>query len=204
MLNLKRVAVTGGIASGKSTVTEEFHKLGAYVVSADQITHQFLSFNKKIAKQVIDLLGNGILTDGCIDRKKVAKKVFTDQALLGQLEALIHPNVALEIERLWSEIAKTQKYSLFVAEVPLLFEAGHDNWYDEIIAVVANESLCRDRFCKLSGYDESEYNKRLSRQLSQTEKAKKANFVIENIGSLEELKTKAKALFKQLTTGDKA
>jgi dephospho-CoA kinase len=204
MLRLKRVAITGGIASGKSTVIEVFQKLGAYVVSADQITHQLLSSNTELIKQVISLLGNETLSDGCIDRKKVAKKVFNDPELLRKLEALIHPNVASEIVRLWNEVGKSQKYPLFVAEVPLLFEAGQDGWYDATCAVIAPDSFCKKRFCHASGYDEGEYQRRASRQLTQAEKAKKAHFVIENIGSLDELKSKATTLYKQLTTGDNA
>lgn len=204
MLTLKRVAITGGIASGKSTVTEEFQKLGAYVVSADQIVHQLLSSNSELIKQVIALLGNEVLSEGRLDRKKVAKKVFSNRALLRQLEALIHPLVASEIERRWREVEKSQKYSLFVAEVPLLFEAGQDGWYDVTCAVIANESDCKRRFCQQTGFDEEEYERRASRQLTQDEKAKKAKFVIENIGSLDELKSRSTTLYKQLTTGDKA
>ena len=204
MLSLKRVAVTGGIASGKTTVIEEFQKLGAYTVSADHITHQLLSSNSELIKQVITLLGNEVLSEGSIDRKKVAKKVFRDPELLFQLEALIHPNVASVIERRWREVEKSQKHQLFVAEVPLLFEAAQDGWYDVTCAVIANEGDCKRRFCQGSGYDEEEYERRASRQLTQAEKAKKANFVIENIGSLDELKSQATTLYKQLTTGDKA
>lgn len=204
MLNLKRVAITGGISSGKSTVISIFQKLGAYVVSADQIAHQFLSSSTALSKQVILLLGDEVLSSGRIDRKRVAKIVFQNPAKLKQLEALIHPYVAEEIERHWKEAMKSQKYPLFAAEVPLLFEAGLDPWYDAIIAVLAPHDLCKKRFCEQSDGGEEEFERRAELQQSPAEKAKKANFIIENMGSLEELQAKATSLYTLLSNGEKA
>ena len=119
MLNLKRVAVTGGIASGKSTVTGVFQKLGAFVVSADQIAHQCLSPSSPLSYQVVSLLGTEVLSGDSIDRKKVAEVVFGNADLLHKLEALIHPYVAEEIKNSWQNAKNAQKYPLFVAEVPL-------------------------------------------------------------------------------------
>ena len=189
------------MASGKSTVTEIFQKLGAYVVSADHIAHQFLSSPTALNK-VVSLLGSEVLTDGCIDRKKVAKIVFQRRELLRQLEAFVHPNVALAIEQQYNQAAKQKNYPLFVAEVPLLFEAGQDRWYDSVVAVIAPEPLCMKRFCQTTGYDEQEYLRRASMQLTQAEKAKRANYVIENMGSLEEFQGKATSLFKLLSNGE--
>lgn len=193
MLKLPKVAVTGGIASGKTTVTSFFQKFGAYVVSADQIVHQHLSSNTALVKQVISLLGEQILYNGCIDRKKVADAVFKSPELLHKLEALLHPLVASEIERQWDE-AREKQYPLFVAEVPLLFESGQDKWYDATIAVVCPEELCKKRF--------AEYKRRAVQQYTQAEKAKKANFIIENTGSLEELEAKVASLYTLLLTGE--
>ena len=99
MLTLRRVGITGGLACGKTAVRKVFEELGAYVVDADEIVHKLLSPNTSIGKQVTDLLGKDILTDGQIDRGKIARKVFNDQLLLQALEKIIHPAVMLEIER---------------------------------------------------------------------------------------------------------
>ena len=198
MLKLRRVAVTGGIASGKSTVTSFFQKFGAYVVSADQIVHQHLSSNTALIKQVITLLGEKILQNGCIDKKKMADAVFEDLELLHKLEAVIHPIVAHEIKELWEKAQATKKYTLFVAEVPLLFEAGQDSWYDDTIAVVSPIEACQMRFAK--GVEE--YQKRAARQLTQGQKAKKAKFIIENTGSLAELEAKVASLYTLLSQGE--
>jgi dephospho-CoA kinase len=199
MLVLRRVAVTGGIASGKSTVARFFQKFGAYVVSADQIVHKFLSSHSALEKQIISLLGNKILVHGFIDRKKMADVVFSDPKLLHKIEALIHPMVASEIARLWDEAAvSNHKYPLFVAEVPLLFEAEQDGWYDVTIAVVSPEEACIKRF---SG-GVNEYQRRQTLQFTQSQKAKKANFIIENTGSLEELEAKTASLYTLLSKGE--
>lgn len=185
MLKLRKVAVTGGIASGKSTVISFFQKLGAYVVSADQIVHQLLSSNTEVITQIKSLLGDQILHNGCIDRKKVADAVFKAPELLQKLEAILHPLVAAEIEHEWKKA--DGKYPLFVAEVPLLFESGQDSFYDVTIAVV---------------HPEPQMNERAARQFTQAEKAKKANFIIENTGSLQELEAKVASLYRLLSTGE--
>lgn len=193
MLKLRKVAVTGGIASGKSTVTSFFQKFGAYVVSADQIVHQLLLSHTALINQVVSLLGDQILQNGCIDRKMMAEAVFKSPELLHKLEAILHPMVAAEITRQWNE-ARSTECPLFVAEVPLLFEAGQDSWYDVTIAVVCPEKVCKERF--------ADYERRATLQWTQAQKAKKAKFIIENTGSLEELEAKCAALYTLLSTGE--
>jgi dephospho-CoA kinase len=191
MLNLKRVAVTGGIACGKSTVADVFQKLGARVVSADQIAHQCLSQNSQIRNQVMSLLGT-------VDRAEIAKIVFRDADLLHKLEAIIHPYVAQEILNSWEDVKNSDRYKLFVAEVPLLFEAKQETFYDAVVAVTCPE----DRAIERVSYGRDEYLRRASMQLSQSEKANRANFIIENLGSIQELEAKATSLFKLLTRGE--
>jgi dephospho-CoA kinase len=190
---LKRVAVTGGIASGKSTVCRVFQELGAYVVSADQITHQLLSPMSVLSQQVVLLLGTQIVRGGSIDRKTVADLVFSDPEKLHALEALIHPAVFKEIEREYSQ-EKQQPHSLFVAEIPLLFETGREGDYDVTVAVVAPEKQCIERFCR-SGQSEDEYHKRMKCQQNPYEKAVKADYVIENSGTMNDLTNRAKEIF---------
>lgn len=198
MLGLKKVAVTGGVATGKSTVCRIFQELGAYVVSADQITHQLLSSNTSLKQQITSLLGDAIFSEGVIDRSKVAKIVFESPALLSKLEALIHPLVKAEVEREWQKAQTKSGYSIFVVEIPLLFEVNWELCYDAIIVVISNEEQSVQRFCLNGNHDKREYFHRMSRQIPPDEKAKKANYVIENNGSLEELKKKVISLYKLL------
>src|SRR5580700_5876146 len=99
MLKTKKIAVTGGLAAGKTTVCQIFKELGAYVVSADEIVHQLLSPGTTVGQQVIKLLGSDIISGQELDRKKIAAKVFFQRDLLHLLEEIIHPAVFDEIER---------------------------------------------------------------------------------------------------------
>ena len=119
MLTLKKVAITGGLSCGKSSVCRLFKELGAHVVSADEIVHQLLSSTKRLGQQVIELLGDDIVVDGKIDRNIIAKKVFEDKILLHSLEKLIHPVVLNEIEKQYQQISNQGTFPLFIAEIPL-------------------------------------------------------------------------------------
>ena len=113
MLELVKVAVTGGIASGKSSACRFFKELGAHVVSADNIVHRLLSPETKVGLQVIHLLGPEIVTKGQISRRAIAKKVFNNPLLLEALEKIIHPAVNeeldKEVQRVRSEKEKINK-----------------------------------------------------------------------------------------------
>lgn len=199
MLGLKKIAVTGGLASGKSSVCQILQVCGAYVVSADEIVHQLLSSDIEIGKQVIDQLGPEIVVENKIDRKKVAQKVFADPKKLETLEKLLHPAVFHEIERRYQKVRKEQTHPLFVAEIPLLFESKNKLPFDLVVAVVADEPLCLERIRK-SGHPPEEYRGRMKRQLTPQEKGAKADVVIFNNGTLEELKKQVTNLYKTLTS----
>jgi dephospho-CoA kinase len=188
MLVLKKVAVTGGLASGKTSVCRILKSCGAYVISADQIVHQLLSPNSVIGQQVISLLGSDIFSDGQIKRSKVAEMVFSHPEKLQALENLIHPVVLDEIEKCYQKISKEKTYTLFVAEIPLLYESESEKLFDAVIAVIADESICRQRFQQSTGYSTEEFDRRMSRQLHPGRKAAAANYVIFNNGDLQQLK----------------
>ena len=195
---LRRVAVTGGLSCGKSSVCRLMKDLGAYVVSADEIVHQLLSPTTELGKKVVSLLGDEIIHNGLIDRSIVAKKVFNEPVLLASLESLLHPAVMEEIERQYQQALKTSSAPLFVAEIPLLFEINGEKNFQIVISVHADPETCFNRFHQAPGRTKSEFLLRMSRQLSSEEKAKRANFVINNSGSLEDLKKDVTDLYHQL------
>ncbi|MBA3603727.1 MAG: dephospho-CoA kinase [Parachlamydiaceae bacterium] len=196
---MRKIAVTGTLSSGKSTVCQLFKELGAYVVSADEIVHQLLVSGTKIGQQVIDIFGDEILTNGQIDRSKIAKKAFRDPVLLQALEKLIHPQVRNQIEREY-QCCTIATYPLFVAEIPLLFETNWDVDYPVTIAVIAKPELCKQRHEKNKNIsNESDYQQRSKRQLGADEKACKATYVIYNNGSLEMLRANVANIFELLT-----
>lgn len=199
MLKLRKVAVTGGLSSGKSTVCRFLKECGAHVVSADEIVHQLLSPTTNLGQDVIKLLGAEIIVDCMIDRKRIAKKVFESPELLKKLEGLLHPAVQLEMQRQYRLVEEKGTEALFVAEIPLLFEANQDSWFDAVIAVMTDEKHCRERFVETTGYPIEEYERRMSLQLEPKEKAKRSHYILQNDGDLASLKKQTFQLFKILT-----
>lgn len=199
MLNLKRVAVTGGLSSGKSSVCRIFAELGAYVVSADEIVHQLLTPTTSLGQKVIKLLGNDIVVEGGkqIDRGKIASKVFINPELLESLENILHPAVRDEVEKEYQKIKKLGNAKLFVAEIPLLFEKGFGN-YDATIAVISSAETSKKRFTNTTGYNPEEFDRRMSKQIPNEEKAQKAQYVINNEGSLDDLRRAVINIYNQL------
>ncbi len=199
MLKLKKVAITGGVSCGKSLVCKFLQELGAYVVNADQIVHQLLTPDTVLGQQVIELLGSSILVNGKIDRSKTAEIVFLNPRLLNSLENLLHPPVYKEIEKQFHDCQQQpDPPPLFVAEIPLLFESGGERYFDKTVAVIADRELCQERYRMESGHEREDFNRRMARQMLPEEKGKRADFIIVNNNTLNELKQKSKNLFDQL------
>lgn len=204
--HLKKVAITGGLACGKSSVCQIFKELSAYVVSADEIVHRLLQEDPDIARQVIELFGPEVIAGRSdndatlLDRSIIAKKAFQQPKQLQALEKLLHPAVNAEIEKQYQNACSQSTVKLFVAEIPLLFETHGERFFDATIAVVADPKLCLERFTQRTGYNESEYHRRMNRQLSSEDKAAKATHILYNEGSLMQLRLQAEELFKSLTS----
>ena len=193
MLNLRKIAVTGGVASGKSSVCQIFKELGAFVISADEIVHNLLSKDTPLIQQIADTLGKEIICNDKVDRKIIAEKVFTNSKLLHKLEKLLHPAVKKEMNRSYNLVAKQQTHSLFVAEIPLFFETElPDTSFDTVIVVDAPTELRKKR----SSFPD--FMAREARLLPIEEKKKKAHFVIHNELGLDELRNQVKNIYYQL------
>lgn len=193
MLKLKRIAITGGIASGKTSACRIFQELGAFVVEADAIVHDLLSHDINLRQQIVQRLGSDVLVNGQLSRKMIADKVFKDPEALHALEKLLHPAVLSKIEELYQQACNTNAYFAFVVESPLLFEINEEKSYDIVVAVVANPTISRDRFVR-KGFHPDEYEQRMKRQLPIEEKARRADYVIENNGSIETFRKQIIAL----------
>ncbi len=199
MLKLKKVAVTGGLSCGKSSVCRILKELGAYVVSADKIVHQLLSSDTNLGQEVVKLLGSDILVNQQLDRVRIAQIVFKDLNLLQALEKLLHPAVYRELDQDYQrQKSLTNPPPLFVAEIPLLFESGGKKDYDVVIAVLADPEICYQRFELATGYDQKEFNQRMARQLSLHDKARQADYVIMNNGTLADLQQITKQIYQKL------
>lgn len=186
MLNLKKIAITGGVASGKTSVCRFFKELGAFVVNADQLVHDLLETDTHLAQQVIQLLGSDILQSGKISRSAIAEKVFNHPERLKRLEEIVHPAVLRKIDELYRQAKREGNHSCFVVEIPLLFEIQEESNYDVIVAVLTDEAVAKRRF-EQAGFQPTEYKRRMDRQLNPHQKADRANYIIHNKGSLEDL-----------------
>lgn len=195
MLALKKVAITGGLSTGKSTVGRLFKDLGAYLVDSDHIVHELLE-KPSIKEKVIDLLGPEIVENKNLNRKKISSLVFNDPQKLNQLEQILHPCVRGEIEKKYKQELKNKKWNLFVVEIPLLFESKMDQDFDATIAVIAEPGLCKKRFSK--HFSVEEFQLRSQRQWPLDKKAQKADYLINNNGDLSELKKSCQQIHSKL------
>lgn len=197
MLKLKKIAVTGTLSSGKTTVCNYLKELGACVVSADEIVHQLLSPQSLTGRKVIQLLGNSVVHQNNFDRKKIAEIVFNDDKMLKSLEGILYPAVSELIEQSYQKACSEGNCSLFVAEVPLLYEAKMERSYDAVIAVLSDEASCLRRFMATGGTKE-QFERRMLKQLPSQKKLEMAPYHLINQGDLAQLKRETADLYQQL------
>lgn len=170
MKKMIKIAITGNIASGKSTVEKIIESNGYKVYDTDKIAHDILANSK----EVIEIFGTN-------NRKEIAKIVFSDKNMLQKLEALIHPKVKKEIENIFSS-----ELDIVFISVPQLFETGFDNLFDKIIYVTADKNIREERLMKRNNFTKEDAEKRINAQ-NETNKKEKSDFVINNNSSLENL-----------------
>lgn len=197
MLKLKKIAITGGLSSGKSTVCLFFKDLGSYTVSSDDIVHNMLLHDRILQEKIISLLGSDVTTNQRLDKEKIARCVFSDVEKLKALERLIHPKVFHEIDSIYNTIKDDHRYNLFVAEVPLLFESDSASYFDAIVTVLCDTNVCKERFVTNTNKTEAEFNDRMLRQIPPEEKAARSSHIIFNSGQMLELKNQVTELHKQ-------
>ncbi len=199
MLVLKKIAITGGTASGKSLVCQIFKNLGvAYIVDSDEIVHRLLSHDITLRDQLVPLLGKEVVTDGKLDRKKIAEQVFSHPEKLQKLEKILHPLVIEEINNRYNQVKNSQNIPLFIVEIPLLYEIQGEDDYDAVVTVISEAALCEKRFTEKNQMKGQDFKNRMQRQLSPEKKAALADFVLTNNGSREELEENVKNLIPLL------
>ena len=178
------VGLTGSIATGKSTVAAMFAARGAAIVDADRITHALQEPDGPCYHQIVEAFGIGILdASGCIDRRRLADRVFADPAERRRLEDIMHPAIREACE---GEIraAESSGRSVCIVEAALILEAGRQERFDKIVVVSATEENQTDRLMQTRGLTEGGARRRLSSQWTSATKAALADFVIDNSGDL--------------------
>ncbi len=175
------VGLTGGLGAGKSVALRLLAELGAATLSTDAVVHELLE-RDDVVRELVERLGPEVAPGGRLDRAEVAERVFDDDEARAWLEALLWPRVGERVAAWRSELGDER---VAVVEVPLLFESGMGPAFDSTIAVVADEAI-REQRAAARGHAAVE--QRAGRQLTQQEKADRADFTVRNDGSLEELK----------------
>jgi dephospho-CoA kinase len=184
---MKIIGLTGGIASGKSTVSRALRELGAIIIDADEVAHAIIEPGKPAWEDIVEHFGSEVLNpDQTIDREKLGAIVFNDPEKLQVLNQITHPRVGEQFKQMIKDIKSQQADAVLFIEVPLLYETHMDRICDEVWVVWVDEETQIQRLMKRDGLSREDALKRIDAQMSLDEKARRADFVIDNRFSVEE------------------
>ena len=194
----KVIGLTGGIGSGKSTVSQYLAELGAVILDADKVGHEAFKSGTETWQQVVNAFGKQILTpDGEIDRKKLGGIVFDNPESLSRLNQIMHPRM-YDMMKARIEEYRQRGAGVIVLEAAILIEANWTPLVNEVWVTVAGEDAVLKRVNKQRGLEAEQIIARIRSQLSAEERVKHADVVINNDGDLDEMRAKVKELWKQL------
>ena len=196
---MKVIGLTGGIGSGKSTVSQFLAELGAVILDADRVGHEALKPDTEVWRKVVAAFGRQILTpNGDIDRAKLGEMVFGNPGSLSRLNQIMHPRI-YDMVKAQLEGYRRQGVEVVVLEAPLLIEAGWTSLVDEVWVTVAPEATVLRRLKQGIGLSESESLARIRSQLSSEERIRHAEVVINTDCSLDELRARVEELWRART-----
>lgn len=192
------IGLTGGIASGKSTVSNMFKKMGIRVVDADKIAREVVEVGKPAYKQIVNMFGTDILqSDESINREKLGGIIFKDKAKREKLNQIVHPAVRKEMQSQVEE-EKCHQAKAVVLDIPLLFESKLTYMVDHTILVYVDKQTQLKRLMKRNGYTEEEANMRIQSQLSLEAKKELADEIIDNNGSINQTEQQLHQIVKRI------
>jgi len=191
--------LTGGVASGKTTVSQVLKEEGAYIIDADRMARELVRPQTPAWKKLVRAFGKDILReDGSIHRKKLADKVFADLRQRKLLNQILHPRIRKEMERRAKEIGQKDPEAVVVIDAPLLVELGDHRKMDKLIVVTSTQTQQIERLKERDGISSEEALRIFSSQMPMEDKVKLADFVIRNEGSLQETKKETREVYKEL------
>src|SRR5690625_1197772 len=197
---VKRVGLTGGIASGKSTVARLLARKGAGVIDSDALARQTTD-QPEVLGQIPVGLGADYAVRGRLVRARLADTVFSDPRAKDQLERIVHPWVRARSRALQLHLEEAQRVPLIVHDIPLLFESGLEGAFDAVIVVNAPQETRAQRAEQRSGLDGEQFRVRDAAQLPLEQKLARADHVIENSGDLQDLERQVDELWEELVDG---
>lgn len=191
-----RVGLTGGVGSGKSAAAQILRELGAAVIDADALARQVVAAGTPGLAAVVEEFGPDLLTaDGELDRAQMGSLVFADEAARRRLEAIVHP---LVYERILAAEAMTTPGSVVVHDVPLLAENGRADEFDAVVVIDVSEEVQVSRLVKDRGWVEADARARIAAQATREERRAIATKVVDNTGTLEDLRSRLTEVFEDL------
>lgn len=195
---MKVVGLTGGIATGKSTAASMLLELGARIIDADELAREIVQPGKDAWKEIVEAFGEEILRgDRTIDREKLRRIVFQDEKKRKRLEAITHPRIrSLAREKMQKLAAEGAEIVVYVA--PLLFETQVHLWIRPVILVACDSATQRKRLRRRDGLSEEEVERHFDAQMPLEEKRRLADVIIENNGTLDELRKRLKEVWEEL------
>jgi dephospho-CoA kinase len=198
MANGPVIGLTGGIGSGKSTVAAILRELGAHVIDADKVGHDVYLPGTEGFRRVVDAFGPGIVAaDGTIDRVRLGARVFADAAELARLNGLVHPLIGEEIRRRMTAVLAQADGRPIVVEAAIMLEAGW-RFFDQIWVVVVARETAIARVTSSRGLSRADVERRIDAQTSNDERRRVATVVIENDGTLQDLRSRVEAEWRRL------
>jgi dephospho-CoA kinase len=197
LLGMVRVGLTGGIASGKSLVADELAARGAIIIDADVLAREVVEPGTPGLEAIVERFGTDVLSDGQLNRARLAEIVFADPAARRDLERIVHPAVrarAVELEQAAGSAA------VVVHVIPLLVETGQQQNFDLVVAVDVDHETQINRLMARNGFSRAEAESRIAAQASNEDRKAAADVVLDNSGSLAQLKDQIEALWALLTS----
>lgn len=195
---VRRIALTGGIATGKSYVRARFQALGVPTIDSDVLAREAVAPGTPGLEAVVGRFGSAVLdAGGALDRQRLGRIVFADTEARTALEAIVHPEVRRATER-WFASLDPARHSFAVADIPLLYEVGRDRDFDAVIVVACAPEKQLGRLMQRDGLSEAEARQRVAAQLPIEEKATRADFVIRTDGSFEDTNNQIRTVFEDL------
>ena len=193
------VGLTGGIASGKSTVSKIFEQCGATIIDADLIARQVVAPGLPAWEEIRSRFGDQIIkNDRSLDRLRLGELVFREPKLRRQLEAIIHPRVQAHIDDQIRSLRRSKPEAVVVLDVPLLLETDMDQGLAEIIVVFTPPAIQRQRLMQRDGYSEQEAQARIDAQMSMEQKQHLATITIDNSGERAATERQTISIYNQL------
>lgn len=193
------VALTGGIAAGKSTIAERFRDRGAYIIDADRLAREVVEPGEAALDRIVAVFGSEVLSsDGSLDRPRLAALVFGDKKRLEQLNRIMHPAIRQRGDERVAHIREQDPSGIVIYDIPLLVEGNDDREWDAIVVAEAPDDVRVHRLVTLRGMTEADARARLRHQASNEERRQVADYLIDTSGSIESTLEQVDAIWEEL------